>query len=256
MSRQPCAKIGSMSSTSCNGAGALSRRQLLRMIGVAAGNAAMYQAMSSLGFAADSTYTGPDRFAGRAERRVGADIGRRHRGHDGRLRIAQRRLSVEILEYNTRAGGRNWSLRGGDTLHGTRRDTQECRFDKDLYINPGPWRLPVPPPRHPQLLQTPGRAARGIRAGQLQRLPAQQQGHSAASRSAIAKSRPTIRARWRSCSPRRRGSTRSMTWSARRIRKNCSNRCAAGAPSTRTSPMSASQASSKRRGFKKPRGAA
>lgn len=37
----------------------LSRRDLLRLIGVTAGSAAMYQAMSTLGFAADSPYRGP-----------------------------------------------------------------------------------------------------------------------------------------------------------------------------------------------------
>ena len=37
----------------------LSRRDLLRMIGATAGGTAMYQAMSALGFAADSPYRGP-----------------------------------------------------------------------------------------------------------------------------------------------------------------------------------------------------
>ena len=36
-----------------------SRRNLLHMIGVTAGSAAMYQAMASLCFAADSPYRGP-----------------------------------------------------------------------------------------------------------------------------------------------------------------------------------------------------
>src|SRR5271156_6680075 len=39
--------------------GSMSRRQLLRMIGATAGGAAMYQAMSSLGLAAESPYKGP-----------------------------------------------------------------------------------------------------------------------------------------------------------------------------------------------------
>jgi hypothetical protein len=38
---------------------ALSRRDLLRMIGASAGDAAMVQTMSTLGFAADSPYRGP-----------------------------------------------------------------------------------------------------------------------------------------------------------------------------------------------------
>ena len=49
--------------------GPMSRRELLRMIGVTAGSAAMYQAMSSLGFAAESPYRGPDRSI-RARRRL------------------------------------------------------------------------------------------------------------------------------------------------------------------------------------------
>lgn len=49
---------------------------------------------------------------------------------------------VQILEYQERAGGRCWTVRGGDSfteLDGTR---QTCEFDKGLYINPGPWRVP------------------------------------------------------------------------------------------------------------------
>ena len=49
---------------------------------------------------------------------------------------------VQVLEYNSRAGGRNWTLRGGDRYTELGGFTQECRFDPGLYINPGPWRLP------------------------------------------------------------------------------------------------------------------
>ena len=48
---------------------------------------------------------------------------------------------VQVLEYNSRAGGRNWSLRGGDRYVELGGFAQECRFDPGLYINPGPWRL-------------------------------------------------------------------------------------------------------------------
>ena len=50
--------------------------------------------------------------------------------------------SVKILEYNSRPGGRNWSLYGGDTYTDIGGDTQKVQFDKGLYFNPGPWRLP------------------------------------------------------------------------------------------------------------------
>ena len=41
------------------GEGAFTRRDLLSLIGSVAGSAAMYQAMTSLGFAAESGFKGP-----------------------------------------------------------------------------------------------------------------------------------------------------------------------------------------------------
>ena len=42
----------------------MSRRRLLTMIGTGAGSSAMYQAMTTLGLAAESTYEGPIRLEG------------------------------------------------------------------------------------------------------------------------------------------------------------------------------------------------
>ena len=47
-----------------------------------------------------------------------------------------------MLEYNDRAGGRCWSLRGGDRFTELGGFEQTCGFAKDLYFNPGPWRIP------------------------------------------------------------------------------------------------------------------
>ena len=49
---------------------------------------------------------------------------------------------VQVLEYNGRSGGRNWSLYGGDTYTELGGFTQHVQFDPGQYINPGPWRLP------------------------------------------------------------------------------------------------------------------
>src|SRR4051794_5110123 len=46
---------------------ALSRRDLLALVGTVAGSAAMYQAMTSLGFASESTYKGPIKLEGDAK---------------------------------------------------------------------------------------------------------------------------------------------------------------------------------------------
>ncbi|MBW4597340.1 MAG: NAD(P)/FAD-dependent oxidoreductase [Brasilonema angustatum HA4187-MV1] len=47
-----------------------------------------------------------------------------------------------ILEARSRAGGRCWTLRGGDQFTDTLGQTQTVQFDSGLYFNPGPARIP------------------------------------------------------------------------------------------------------------------
>src|SRR5271154_1938474 len=119
-----------------------SRRDLLRMIGVSAGSAAMYQAMNSLGFAAESPYQGPIDLQGAPKGASVLILGAGMAGMTAAYELRNAGYQVQVLEYNNRAGGRNWSLRGGDRYTELGGAAQECRFDKDLYINPGPWRIP------------------------------------------------------------------------------------------------------------------
>jgi len=124
-----------------DGAG-VSRRELLRMIGAAAGGAAAYQAMVSLGVAADSPYEGPIDLSGAPRGASVIVLGAGMAGMTAAFELRNAGYQVQVLEYNGRAGGRNWSLRGGDRYTELGGFTQECQFDKDLYINPGPWRIP------------------------------------------------------------------------------------------------------------------
>jgi monoamine oxidase len=124
------------------GSSSLSRRQLLRMIGITAGNAAMYQAMSSLGFAAESPYRGPVDLQGTPAGASVLILGAGMAGMTAAYELRNAGYQVQLLEFNGRAGGRNWSLRGGDSYTELGGLTQHCQFDKDLYINPGPWRIP------------------------------------------------------------------------------------------------------------------
>src|ERR1700730_13095557 len=119
-----------------------SRRDLLRMIGVAAGSTAMYQAMSSLGFAAESPYRGPIDLQGAPQGASVLILGAGMAGMTAAYELRNAGYKVQVLEYNARAGGRNWTLRGGDRYTELGGLTQQCEFDKDLYINPGPWRIP------------------------------------------------------------------------------------------------------------------
>jgi monoamine oxidase len=124
------------------GASSLSRRELLGMIGATAGAAAMYQAMSGLGFAAESPYRGPIDLQGAPRGASVLVLGAGIAGMTAAYELRNAGYQVQVLEFNARAGGRNWSLRGGDTYTELGGATQHCEFDKDLYINPGPWRIP------------------------------------------------------------------------------------------------------------------
>ena len=121
---------------------ALSRRDLLALIGTVAGGAAMYQAMASLGFAAKSSYQGPIELAGDVGGASVLILGAGLAGMTAALELRKAGYRVQVLEFNRRAGGRNWTLRGGDTFTELGGFTQVCEFEDGLYFNPGPWRIP------------------------------------------------------------------------------------------------------------------
>ncbi|WP_245587224.1 flavin monoamine oxidase family protein [Comamonas composti] len=112
------------------------------MIGQTAGGAALYQAMSSLGHAAESGYQGPARLS---RARPGASVVVLGAGLAGMLAAVELRnagYQVSVLEYQGRAGGRCWTLRGGDRYTELDGTTQDVGFAKGNYLNPGPWRVP------------------------------------------------------------------------------------------------------------------
>ncbi|GAB2574203.1 flavin monoamine oxidase family protein [Dyella jejuensis] len=120
----------------------MTRRDLLRMIGLSAGGAAMYQAMNRLGFAADSPYQGPPALQGAPRGTSVLILGAGLAGMVAAYELRRAGYTVQVLEYNHRPGGRNWTLRGGDTYTELGGDTQHCQFERGLYFNPGPWRIP------------------------------------------------------------------------------------------------------------------
>jgi monoamine oxidase len=120
----------------------VTRRDLLSLIGTVSGSAAMYHAMTSLGFASDSGYRGPIKLDGDPKGASVLILGAGLAGMTAALELRKAGYSVRILEFNSRAGGRNWTLRGGDSFTELGGFKQTCEFDQGLYINPGPWRIP------------------------------------------------------------------------------------------------------------------
>lgn len=131
-----------INSTTAGGAPGVSRRNLLSMIGTVAGSAAMIHAATSLGLAAESPYKGPIKLEGSPKGASVLILGAGVAGLVAALELRQAGYKVQVLDYREKAGGRSWTLRGGDTYTELGGATQTVGFDKDLYINPGPWRIP------------------------------------------------------------------------------------------------------------------
>jgi len=121
---------------------AVSRRDLLSLIGAVSGSAAMYHAMTSMGFASDSGYKGPIKLDGDPKGASVLVLGAGLAGMTAALELRKAGYNVRVLEFNSRVGGRNWTLRGGDSFTELGGVRQTCAFEKGLYFNPGPWRIP------------------------------------------------------------------------------------------------------------------
>lgn len=120
----------------------ISRRALLNLIGASAGSAVMYNAMVTLGYAAQSDFSGPIRLPGDAKGASVLVLGAGLAGMTAAYELRKAGYKVQVLEYNDRPGGRNWSLYGGDEYTELGGTTQKVQFAKGLYFNPGPWRIP------------------------------------------------------------------------------------------------------------------
>jgi monoamine oxidase len=120
----------------------MNRRTLLTRIGAGVGGAALYRLMTSLGFAAESPYGGPIRLDGDPRGASVLVLGAGLAGMTAAFELRRAGYKVQVLEYNSRPGGRNWSVRGGDDYTELGGARQICRFDDGQYLNPGPWRIP------------------------------------------------------------------------------------------------------------------
>src|SRR5437868_2286722 len=120
--------IGTNSSTT-------TRRSLLTMIGTVAGATAMYNAMTEMGFAQESGYPGPPKLG---QVKPGASVlvlGAGLAGMVAAIELRDAGYKVQVLEYQNRAGGRNWSIHGGDSYTELGGATQHCGFEPGHYLN-------------------------------------------------------------------------------------------------------------------------
>ena len=93
----------------------VSRRSLLKAIGLTAGVGAMYQTMVEMGYAANSDFTGPIQLSPAPKGATVLILGAGIAGMVAAYEMRKVGYNVQILEYNDRPGGRNWTLHAGDS---------------------------------------------------------------------------------------------------------------------------------------------
>ena len=121
----------------------MSRRDLLTMVGYAAGASAMYTAMAGMGYAGTSSWEGPLKLEGDPKGASVLILGAGLAGMTAAYELGKAGYKVQVLEYRERAGGRCWTLHGGDTYTELGGFKQEVKFAEGNYLNGGPWRIPT-----------------------------------------------------------------------------------------------------------------
>lgn len=121
----------------------LSRRHLIHHIGKVGGVAAAYRSMAAMGLLpVPEAYAGPPTLPPGKGRRI-VIIGAGIAGMVLAWELRKAGYKAMVLEARSRAGGRNWTLRGGDEIRESA-SIQHVAWDTGphMYFNPGPARLP------------------------------------------------------------------------------------------------------------------
>jgi glycine/D-amino acid oxidase-like deaminating enzyme len=121
----------------------LSRRRLIHQVGRLGGVAAAYRTMAAMGLLPiPQAYAGPPPLPPGNGRRI-VIIGAGIAGMVLAWELRKAGYAPLMLEARPRAGGRNWSLRGGDEIREAA-SVQRIAWDAGphMYLNPGPARLP------------------------------------------------------------------------------------------------------------------
>ncbi len=129
-----------------------SRRAFLRNVGIAGGAGTMFATMGALGLAPtaaaaqrEAVFTSPGTgdftLTGRAAATV-VVVGGGIAGLTAAYELGKAGYDCTVLEARERTGGRNFTVRGGDTTVDTYGNRQTARFSEGQYMNAGPGRIP------------------------------------------------------------------------------------------------------------------
>jgi monoamine oxidase len=121
---------------------AVSRRDFLTGVGRAGGYSAAFLVMQRMGLLAAEAAPGANAGPGSGQGIRVVILGGGIAGLVSAYELRALGYECTVLEARSRPGGRNWSVRGGDTVPFLDGTTQHCTWDAGHYQNFGPARLP------------------------------------------------------------------------------------------------------------------
>jgi monoamine oxidase len=121
----------------------LTRREFLYRAAAVGGSALLLGTMNAWGMGIASTAHAPPPLSGSGKGRKVAILGAGLAGMTAAWELSKIGYEVEVFEARSFAGGRCQTARKGFTLQELGGEAQACRFDEGLYINHGPWRIPL-----------------------------------------------------------------------------------------------------------------
>lgn len=121
----------------------LTKREFLMSFAAAGGASAAFVAMNALGMNSASAASMPPVLEDSGKRKKVVILGAGISGMTAAYELSQRGYKVKLLEARSFSGGRCQTARNGHEWTDVKGETFRCEFDKDEYLNHGPWRIPA-----------------------------------------------------------------------------------------------------------------
>ena len=121
----------------------LTRREFLYRAAAVGGSALMLKTLDAWGAGIASRVAAPPALSGSGKGKTVAILGAGLAGMTAAYELGKLGYRVQVLEARPFAGGRCQTARRGFSLQELGGERQDCRFDAGLYINHGPWRIPL-----------------------------------------------------------------------------------------------------------------
>lgn len=121
----------------------LTRREFLYRAAAVGGSALLMRTMNAWGMGIASRVNAPPALEGSGKGKKIVILGAGLSGMTAAFELSKLGYQVEVLEARPFAGGRCQTARKRFTLHELGGEPQTCNFDAGLYINHGPWRIPL-----------------------------------------------------------------------------------------------------------------